>query len=135
MCGGEAVEVHAFQDRLFANWKNSYNALVRFSTGAVGIITGNRASGGRVFRFEVHGRGIGAYIDMPTRAEILVDNPRAPTVVTGPDLVGSTNEQDYEGTLAVHRDFIDSIGLNRPPLTSFETCLSTMRLVEMMEGG
>ncbi|HLZ09902.1 MAG TPA: Gfo/Idh/MocA family oxidoreductase [Chloroflexota bacterium] len=134
MCGGEAVEVHAFQDRLFASWKNSYNALVRFDNGAVGMISGNRASGGRVLRFEVHGCGIGAYIDMPSRAEILVDNPKAPTVLTGAELVGSTDEQDYEGTLAVHRDFIDSIRLNRATLTSFETCLSTMRLVERMEG-
>jgi predicted dehydrogenase len=134
MCGGVATEVHAFQDRLFADWKNSYNALMRFDNGAVGIVSGNRSSGGRVLRFEVHGRGIGAYIDMPARVEILADNAERPTVLTGAELVGSTVEQDYEGTLAVHRDFVDAILSDRDPLTSFETCRETMRLIELMEG-
>jgi hypothetical protein len=45
MCGGEHTEVHAFQDMLFTDWRNSYNGLIRFSTGAVGSVSGNRASG------------------------------------------------------------------------------------------
>lgn len=133
MCGGDATEVHAFQDRLFADWKNSYNGLVRFDTGAVGIISGNRASGARVLRFGVHGRGIGAEIDMPNSARIWADNG-APRVVTGAELVGSTNEQDYEGTLHVHRDFAAAIAEGRQPLTSFQSCLGTMRLIEALEG-
>jgi predicted dehydrogenase len=134
MCGGTATEVHAFQDQLFAAWKTSYNALIRFDNGAIGIVTGNRSSGGRVLRFEIHGRGIGAYIDMPSRAEILSDNAPQPLVLTGAELVGSAVEQDYEGTLAVHRDFVDAIQSDRDPLTAFETCRETMRLVELMEG-
>ncbi len=134
MCGGEASEVHAFQDRFFADWKNCYNALVRFDTGAVGVVSGYRASGGRQLRFEMHGKGISAYIDMPERAEVWIDGQPEPLVLTGADLVGSTNEQDYEGTLAVHRHFIECIEKNQEPLTSFQQCLGTMRLVEQMEG-
>ena len=134
MCGGDAAEVHAFQDRLFAEWVNCYNALIRFSSGAVGVVSGNRASGARVLRFEVHGRGIGAYIDMPHRAEIWTDNAPEPLVLTGPELVRSAEEIEYEGTLAVHRHFITCIEQNRRPLTSFQECLGTMRLIEQMEG-
>jgi len=134
MCGGEASEVHAFQDRFFADWKNCYNALVRFDTGAVGIVSGNRAAGGRVLRFDVHGNGISAYIAMPESAQVWVDRQREPLVLTGADLVGSTNEEDYEGTLAVHRHFVDCIEKNQEPQISFQQCLGTMRLVEQMEG-
>ena len=134
MCGGEAVEVHALQDRFFADWKNCYNALVRFSSGAAGVVSANRSSGARVLRFEVHGRGIGAYIDMPQSAHIWADNAAQPVVITGAQLVGGAEELEYEGTLAVHRHFIDCIAHNRQPLTSFQECLGTMRLVEQMEG-
>lgn len=134
MCDGEAVEVHAFQDRFFADWMNCYNALVRFSGGAVGIISGNRSSGGRLLRFTVHGRGIVADIDMPEGARVWRDNDREPLVLTGAQLAGSADEQDYEGTLALHRHFVDCIKGNRQPLTSFQACLGTMRLVERMEG-
>ncbi|MBI2940733.1 MAG: hypothetical protein HYY04_09885 [Chloroflexi bacterium] len=122
------------QDRFFVDWKNSYNALIRFSTGAVGVVTSNRASGARVLRFEVHARALGAYIDMPSRAEVWTDNGKEPLVLTGAALTGSANEQDYEGTLAAHRHFVECIRHNRQPLTSFQECLGTMRLVEQMEG-
>jgi predicted dehydrogenase len=134
MCGGEANEVHAFQDRLFVDWKNCYNALMRFESGAVGIVSGNRSAGGRALRFDIHGRGISAYIDMPERAEIWLDQASEPIVLTGPGLVGSTDEQDYEGTLAIHRHFIECIERGREPDVSFRRCLGTMRLVEQMEG-
>lgn len=134
MCGGESTEVYALQDRFFADWKNCYNALVRFSSGAVGIISGNRSSGGRVLRFEIHGRGIAGYIDMPERAEVWVDNAAQPLILTGAQIVDSPNRQDYEGTLAVHRHFIDCIKNGRESLTSFQQCVGTMKLVEQMEG-
>jgi predicted dehydrogenase len=87
-----------------------------------------------MLRFEMHGKGISAYIDMPERAQVWIDNQPEPIVLTGADLVSSTNEQDYEGTLAVHRHFIECIEKNQEPLTSFQQCLGTMRLVEQMEG-
>jgi predicted dehydrogenase len=132
-CGGEAVEVHAFRDRLFAGWRNCYSALIRFSTGAVGIVSANRSSGGRVLRFEIHGHGIGAYVDMPESVRFLVDN-QPPVVVSGAELAGSASQPDYEGTLALHRHFVECLEQGRQPLTSFGECLGTMRLVEQIEG-
>ncbi|MBI2938862.1 MAG: Gfo/Idh/MocA family oxidoreductase [Chloroflexi bacterium] len=134
MCGGDPVEVHATQDRFFADWKNCYNGLVRFSSGAVGIVSGNRSSGARVLRAEVHGNGIAAYLDIPERAVVWADNAKEPTVLTGAELVGSANEQDYEGTLSLHRHLLDCIKDGHQPLTSFQACLPAMRLVEQMEG-
>lgn len=133
-CGGEAVEVHAFQDRFFADWKNCYNALIRFSSGAVGIVSGNRSSGGRLLRFEMHGRAIAGYIDMPDRADVYADNAREPETMTGRDLVGGDDRHAWEGTLHVYRDFAEAIRTGREALASFRDCVGTMKLVEAMEG-
>ena len=134
MCGGEATEVHAFQDAFFTDWRNCYNGLIRFSTGAVGIVSGNRSSGARILRFEVHGKGIGAEIDMPGSARVWMGNGE-PLILTGAGLTHSATEQDYEGTLHIHREFVAAIVEGRQALTSFGECLGTMRLVEALEGG
>ena len=134
MCGGEATEVHAFQDTFFTDWRNCYNGLIKFSTGAVGFVSGNRSSGARILRFEVHGRGIGAEIDMPFSARVWAAKGD-PLVLTGAELMGSKNVQDYEGTLHIHREFAAAIAEGRPALTSFQECLGTMRLIEALEGG
>jgi predicted dehydrogenase len=134
MCGGEATEVHAFQDTFFTDWRNCYNGLIKFSTGAVGFVSGNRSSGARILRFEVHGKGIGAEIDMPNSARVWAGNGE-PLVLTGEGLAGSANEQDYEGTLHIHREFVAAIAEGRQALTSFQECLGTMRLIESLEGG
>ena len=135
MSGGEATEVHAFQDSFFADWRNCYNGLIKFSTGAVGFVSGNRSSGARILRFEIHGKGIGAEIDMPHSARIWTGEG-APLVITGADLTGGgTAEQDYEGTLHIHREFAAAIAEGRQALTSFQECVGTMRLIEQLEGG
>ena len=61
------------------------------------LVTANRSSGARVLRFEVHGRGIGAYIDMPQSAHIWADNASEPVVITGAPLVGSADESQVTG--------------------------------------
>jgi virulence factor len=134
MCGGEPTEVHAFQDRFFADWINCYNGLIKFSTGAVGIVSGNRSSGARILRFEVHGMGIGAEIDMPNSARIWTEKGE-PLVITGAELAGGSDKQDYEGTLHIHREFVAAIAEGRQALTSFQDCLGTMRLIDQLEGG
>lgn len=134
MCGGEAVEVHATQDCFFTDWKNSYNALIRFSSGAVGIVSGNRASGGRILRAEVHGRGIGAYMDLVERAEVFVDGGAEPLVLTGRQGASNRDSLEYDGTLRLHRHFIDCVAEGRQPMTSFQDALGTMRLVAQIEG-
>ncbi len=63
MCGGEPVETHILRDRFFADWTTCYSALIRFSSGAVGALLANCTSAGRVQRFEVHGKGIGAALE------------------------------------------------------------------------
>ncbi|MFQ6042064.1 MAG: Gfo/Idh/MocA family protein, partial [Candidatus Poribacteria bacterium] len=76
MSGGEPVEVTAYRDKFGSKSRNCYTALVRFDNNATGVLLGNRASGGRVLRAELHGVGIGCYMKLPEEIEILEDNQR-----------------------------------------------------------
>ena len=70
MAGGEPVEVTAYQDRFGGDVLNCYTGLVRFDNNATGVVFGNRASGGRVLRSELHGVGVGCYMKIPEEIEI-----------------------------------------------------------------
>jgi len=83
-------------------------------------------------RFEVHGKGIGAEIDMPESAGSWTSKGD-PFVITGAQLANSRKEQDCEGTLHIHREFLAAIAEGRHALTSFRECLGTMHLVEALE--
>ncbi len=134
MCGGEAQEVYALQKRFFVDWKNCYNALVHFSNGAVGVISGNRSAGARYLRHEIHGRGISVYMRLPEEAKVWRDNEEEPTILRGAELVGSDDMWAYEGTLAMNRHFIECIEAGTEPLNSLQNVAGTMRLVAAIEG-
>ncbi|SVD38872.1 uncharacterized protein METZ01_LOCUS391726, partial [marine metagenome] len=99
MAGGEASEVTAYRDCFGGESRNHYTALIRFDNGSTGVVFGNRASGGRVLRSELHGVGIGCYMKIPEEIEILEDNKSR--VLRGWE-VDDVDEKDvprYEGTL------------------------------------
>jgi len=137
MCGGEPVETHILRDRFFADWTTCYSALIRFSSGAVGALLANCTSAGRVQRFEVHGKGIGAALEMPKGtgfvAKVWEGRSAPPQEVSGETLAGA-RETDATATRALHRSFLEAIETGGETPTSFEECLGTMRLVEALEG-
>ncbi len=136
LCGGRVEAVHAYRDRLFADWPSCYNALVRFDNGSTAIISGNRTSGGRFLRVEAHGREIGAYMDdLPRSVRFLTDNSRVPEEVTGAQLSGSDELPTYEGVLEMHRHFLACLREGRSATSSIDDALETMRLVERIEQG
>ena len=55
--GGEVKEVFSSVRRLFTEYDNSFNALVRFESGGVGFLMSNWIAGARVHTFEMHSRG------------------------------------------------------------------------------
>jgi virulence factor len=133
LCGGEVVEAKSYCDSFFAPFTTNYNALLRFDNGAVGIITANRSTGGRKLRMELHGRGVAAYADIPERLEVHRDNEHTPIVLTGRELAQQQGEDDWEGTKAAHKHFLECIRGNRQPLTALQDVIRTVRLVELLE--
>lgn len=126
---GEAVEVHAVQDAVWTDWRNSYSALIRFEGGATGLLAAYRAAGGRYERFELHGRGISAYIRAPESAEVHVDGRDAPEVLRPQ----SPDPRLSYGYKAESRHFIDCVRHGKQPLTSFDDAVRTMELVDLIE--
>lgn len=134
MAGGEAVEVTAYRDRFGSRSPNCYTALVRFDNGATGVILGNRVSGGRVLRAELHGVGVGCYLDLPAGIEVYEDNQ---CQVLGGWEIDGVEEEDvdrYEGVLTMHEHFVDCIRQGRVPNSDLRDVIHTVRLVDQIEG-
>jgi len=135
MVGSEAVEVTAYQDAYQSAWLNSYNALIRFDNDAVGIVTANRASGGRDLRSELHGIGVGCYMRIPDQIEVRQDNEEA-VVVSGAKLAGAepNDVNALDGALAMHRHFADCIRDGVTPSTDVRDVINTSHLVDRLAG-
>ena len=134
MAGGEPLEVKAYRDCFGSQSRNCYTSMIRFDSGATGVVFGNRASGGRVLRSELHGVGIGCYMKIPGEIEIIEDGE---TTVMGGWEVDGVPEEDvraYEGTLTLHEHFIDCIGNGNVPLTDLRDVIHTIELVDRIEG-
>lgn len=135
MAGAEPTEVHAYQDSHGTDWRNCYTGMIRFENNATGIILGNRASGGRVLRSELHGVGVGCYMDLPERIEIL-EHGSGPRVMTGAELSNAEpgDGDRYEGVLALHEHFVDCIRDGATPIADIRDAIHSMRLVDRLEG-
>ena len=134
MAGGEAVEVSAYQDRFGSDYRNCYTGLIRFDNGATGIIHGNRASGGRVLRSELHGVGVGCYMKIPAEIEIIEDNQ--PRTLGGWQIDGAdqADVSRYDGVLSMHEHIAECIRSGQTPLTDIRDAIHSMAIVAQLEG-
>ncbi len=133
---GEPIEVCAHVWSHYERWRNSHNqfaAIVRFDSGAVGILAASRTAGSRYERFEIHGKGISAYIRAPEQAEIHLQGSDV-EIVTDDQLTGTTDRRITYGYFEETRHFITCILQNELPLTNFTDAARTMDLVERIEG-
>ena len=77
LCGGEVESVAADSRRLDAGHWNMHLALIKFSSGATGLLLNNFMAGRRIFSVEIHAPGISFFGDpeegarcMPTTSSI-----------------------------------------------------------------
>lgn len=134
MAGGEAVEVTAYQDRIGSDHRNCYTGLIRFDNHATGIIHGNRASGGRVLRAELHGVGVGCYLKIPAEIEIHEDNQVRTLRGWEVDRVDQADVDRYEGVLTMHEHIAECIRTGQTPLTDIRDAIHSMKIVAQLEG-
>lgn len=132
---GEPIEVAANVWSRYEQWENSHNqfaAMLRFDIGAAGILMASRTAGSRYERFEVHGKGISAYIRAPELSEIHRQGEEI-EVVTDERLTGTTDRRITYGYRDETLHFINCIVKDETPLTNFSDAARTMDLVERIE--
>lgn len=133
MAGGEPAEVTAYQDRFGSESLNHYTALVRFENGVTGVVFGNRASGGRVLRSELHGVGIGCYLQHPGEIQILEDNKSRKLKGCEIDGVDEADVPRYEGVLSMHEHFVDCVHSRKVPSSDLRDVIHSIHLVDQIE--
>lgn len=127
--GGEVVSLASDIRKIYAEYDNSFNAILKFENGAVGFLLTNWVVGKRVHTFEMHAKGISAFVDGDNNAIIYKDNNESAQIINAREIAGSSETYKYYGFYSENRHFIDCIKLKRMPETNFADAYKTMELV------
>jgi hypothetical protein len=111
----------------------SFNSLVHFENGSVGVLLVNWRTGRRVFRFEFHSCGASAYADADGEGSVWRDNRSEPDFSsTYREYAGSGEVWDHQGFLAENRAFIDAVKTGEQAHNSLQDAVKTMALADMI---
>jgi predicted dehydrogenase len=114
------VEVHSVVRRACSRYKDVFAALVLFANGCVAQITANYTTNARLERYEIHGRGISAYLEGVSHGALFCDGQRH-------ELGGAASN----GTREQNRFFLDCVRDDRPialPAADLDEAVRTMEL-------
>jgi len=128
--GGEVKKVASNIRSLYADYDNSFNALLTFESGATGILLTNWVVGKRVHTFEMHTKGMSAFVNPDVSAVIYRDNEPEGEVITAQEAAGSEQNHHYYGFFHENRYFINCIQEGHEPQTHFGDAVRTMELVQ-----
>lgn len=131
LCGGEVESVASDSRRLDADHWNVHLALVRFSSGATGLLLNNFMAGRRLFSVEVHAPGISFFGDPEEGGQLYADNKTEPIDELDPTvLAGSAEDYRAFGPYDINRHFVDCMLKGKDPETNFDDATKTMELVD-----
>lgn len=130
LCGGEVKSVASDVRRLLAEHFTAHYALVRFDSGATGMLLTNWMAGRRFFTIEVHGPGISVFGDPEEGGRVYADNKKEPLRTLDPfELAGSKEPHRAYGEYDMNLHFIDCIRRGVQPETNFDDAVKTMELI------
>jgi len=127
--GGDVTCVASDVRSIYAEYANSFNALMKYENGATGVLLTNWVVGKRVHTFEMHAKGISAFVNGDDKAFIYSDNKEEPLILDAREFAGSSESHKYYGFYGESRHFIDCIKKNEMPETNFADAYKTMELV------
>ena len=131
LCGGDVESVASDSRRLDADHWNIHLALVRFSSGATGLLLNNFMAGRRMFSVEVHAPGISFFGDPEEGGQLYADNKTEPIDELDPTvLAGSAEDYRAFGPYDINRHFVDCMLKGKDPETNFDDATKTMELVD-----
>ncbi|UCD39048.1 MAG: Gfo/Idh/MocA family oxidoreductase [Fidelibacterota bacterium] len=136
LAGSEPREVAAAVSSGFTKRDNCWQALIRFENDVIGILLTNYSAGARVHTFEIHGKGISAFVDPDAAAIIYSDGDRkSPEELDSREFAGSDEFIEYYGLRAENQHFVESILSGQKSMPDFSDALRTMELVAQIEKG
>ncbi len=128
--GGEVKKIVSSVKNFYAEYDNTFNALLEFESGAVGILLTNWVVGKRIFSVEMHSKGISAFAEPDDKAVIYKDNEEKGEIILTQEAVKSKEMYKYAGFYAENRHFIDCLKEGKQPMTNFADSVRTMELVD-----
>lgn len=135
LCGGEVESVAADSRRLNAEHWNIHLAMVRFSSGASGLLMVNFATGYRAFKVEIHAPAISFFGDPEEGGQIFADNNTQPVEQLDPYVLSGSQDQVHAfGAYATNQHFMECLRQDRQPETNFADALKTMELIDAVYG-
>ena len=129
---------------------NAWNSVSRFDNGTIGIIKANYRTGGRVHRFEIHGPGASAYINLGmggAQCEALLlkhaggqqyslsagaAGGDSDAYFDGAALAGSDQFYKFYGFYFEDRHFIDCVKSRTLPETCIQDAVKSFRYVDLI---
>ena len=131
LCGGNVVAVASDVRRLLAGHFTAHYALVRFDSGATGVLLTNWMTGRRFFTFELHAPGISAFGDPEEGGRVYADNKKEPLRTLDPfELAASRETHRAYGEYDMNLHFVSCIRRGVQPETNLDDALKTMELVD-----
>ena len=127
---GDVESVASDINSFYSERQNSFNALVKFTSGASGILCTNWAVGGRRHVFEMHARGISAYVNPDAGGSAIVLTSEGKTEITTEAAANSDAIHISYGFYGETRHFVDCLQQDQQPLTCFADAVKTMELVQ-----
>jgi len=128
--GGEVKKIVSDVEKFYAEYDNAFNALLKFENGAIGFLLTNWVVGKRIFRVEMHAKGISAFAEPDDKAIVYKDNKEEGEILPTQEVAKSQETYKYAGFFAENRHFIDCLGQEKQPLTNFSDAVKTMELVD-----
>ena len=115
--------------RLDCTFPVSFNSLVYFENGCVGLLLANWRSGRRILNMEFHAAGACGMAQIDGQGRVWKDDGAEPVLEGSYQDAGA---EDYvnQGFLAENRAFIDAVKAGEPVLNSIADAAHTMALVD-----
>jgi predicted dehydrogenase len=127
----------------YADYDNCFCALMRFEGGALGILSTLWVAGTRVHTFELHGKGISAFVDGNSEARIYADQDvvygetgrggivkAEAAVLNADEVAGSSEFYKSYGYYAENEHFIESVKRGEQPTPNMADAVKTMELCD-----
>jgi virulence factor len=130
--GGDVVDCASAVRSLGKSFDTSFQALVEFESGAIGVLLTNWQTGGRVHTFEIHSAGASAFIDPDDKALLHLNGELNAEIITANEAAGREEKYHSYGFFGENRHFIDCLKAGIQPECNFRDASKTMELVDLI---